>query len=74
MGNLPNQPTGSGLAATFPESPCNSLFWGLEEVEVQGGRGQFSQSKKARNKPKISGLEKKGYCGSQAIYEKEKER
>jgi len=58
MGNLPNQPTGSGPAATPPESHYDSLFLGLEEVEVQGGRVQFSESKKALYKPKISAGEK----------------
>ena len=68
------QRTGSGPAARFPVSDCDSLFGDLEKVEVQGGRGQFGETKQALYKPKISQQERKGLGGSQSIYEKERER
>jgi len=65
---------GSRPAAGFPASDCDSLFGGSEEVQVQGERGQFGETKKALYRPKISQQEGKGLGNSQSIHEKERKR
>ncbi|PUU81833.1 hypothetical protein B9Z19DRAFT_1062323 [Tuber borchii] len=63
--------TGSRPAARFPASDSDSLFSDLGEMQVQGGRQQFGETKKALYWPKISQQEKKGLSGLQSIREKE---